>query len=227
MSEFDATSTAPVVRAFTGTPATSGRRRREITSDRIVDAAAQLFSERGYNASPVADLAAAAGISRATFYIHFPTRGDLILALMRRLRPTLLASILRLDDLPPTAAAVRGWLDELADLWSVHLGIFNALHEALVSEPAVGIEWVDLVTDAATSMRRTVARNAAVVGEEHAVQAIYTMLLGTDHVIQMASFARRTEELGPTLDVLAQQWVTAALVLHPDQAGTAPATPPP
>ncbi len=38
----------------------------------------QLFAERGYQETTAADIAAAAGVSRATFFVYFPTKAALL-----------------------------------------------------------------------------------------------------------------------------------------------------
>lgn len=48
------------------------------TRRRILDAAMQLFAERGYHASSNADVAEAAGLTRGAMLYHFPTREDLV-----------------------------------------------------------------------------------------------------------------------------------------------------
>lgn len=59
------------------------RRRRE-TADRIVEAAARLFGERGVAATTVSDICERAGVARQTFFNHFETKQDLVQALADR-----------------------------------------------------------------------------------------------------------------------------------------------
>lgn len=47
---------------------------------RLVRAAYRLFSEQGYDRTSVADVAAAAGVSRATLFNYFPSKAALIFA---------------------------------------------------------------------------------------------------------------------------------------------------
>jgi len=49
-------------------------RKRDETHERIYSAALRLFTERGYDAVSVAQIAAAAGVSVPTFYAHFPAK---------------------------------------------------------------------------------------------------------------------------------------------------------
>ncbi len=58
--------------------------REELATDRILDAAADLFAERGVHAVGMADIAAAAGCSRATLYRYFENRHALRVAFVHR-----------------------------------------------------------------------------------------------------------------------------------------------
>jgi AcrR family transcriptional regulator len=54
-------------------------RKRQRTHDTISAAAISLFLERGFDAVPVADVAAAAEVSKPTLFKYFPTKEDLVL----------------------------------------------------------------------------------------------------------------------------------------------------
>lgn len=54
------------------------------TRARIMDAAQLHVMRRGFSATSVDDIQAAAGISRGTFFYHFPTKDDLARALLER-----------------------------------------------------------------------------------------------------------------------------------------------
>ncbi|MFE7561523.1 TetR/AcrR family transcriptional regulator [Kitasatospora sp. NPDC057500] len=57
------------------------RARRRAETQRLIQAhAVRLFTERGYDATAVTDVAEAAGVSPMTVYRHFPTKEDLVLA---------------------------------------------------------------------------------------------------------------------------------------------------
>jgi AcrR family transcriptional regulator len=51
---------------------------------RILDAAYELFSRRGVRAVGVDELNARAGVAKATFYHHFPSKDDLVLAFLEQ-----------------------------------------------------------------------------------------------------------------------------------------------
>jgi AcrR family transcriptional regulator len=59
------------------------QRRRQQTADRIAEAAAALFAERGVEATTVADVCARADVAHQTFFNHFPSKQDLVREIAR------------------------------------------------------------------------------------------------------------------------------------------------
>ena len=56
------------------------------TADRIVEAARELFDRQGYNATSVNDIIGEAGVSKPTFYAHFPSKENLCVAYLKNSR---------------------------------------------------------------------------------------------------------------------------------------------
>lgn len=69
---------------------------------RILAAAAPLFYGQGIRAVAADAVIAAAGVTKATFYRHFPTKDDLVVAYLRAVSAA-------------ERAAVEGWRSELGD----------------------------------------------------------------------------------------------------------------
>ena len=59
------------------------RRRKEARPQEIVDAALEVFSERGFAAARLDDVAARAGVSKGTLYLYFPNKEELFKAVVR------------------------------------------------------------------------------------------------------------------------------------------------
>jgi len=57
-------------------------RRGARTRQRLVEAAATVFSEYGYSAARIADMVRMAGISHGNFYRHFPGKDEILLAVL-------------------------------------------------------------------------------------------------------------------------------------------------
>lgn len=55
-------------------------RKKALTRQRLQEQALRLFTERGYEATTVEQIAAAAGVSHMTFFRYFPTKEDAVLS---------------------------------------------------------------------------------------------------------------------------------------------------
>jgi AcrR family transcriptional regulator len=67
--------------------------RRLETRDRIVEVAAALFAERGFDAVSVAEIAQRAGVVEKTVFNHFPVKEGLVLSTDPPVRAALLAAV--------------------------------------------------------------------------------------------------------------------------------------
>lgn len=65
----------------------------EDSRDRLVDAALELFQQRGFAAVTVDDIADRAGVSARTFFRYFPDKEEVLFADDDRMLPNLLAAI--------------------------------------------------------------------------------------------------------------------------------------
>jgi AcrR family transcriptional regulator len=84
-------------------------RRRGVTRERVLDAARDVFAERGVYGATVEEICARAGFTRGAFYSNFADKDDVLRALIEREQARLLdhidASFGLVDE---TAAAVTG-----------------------------------------------------------------------------------------------------------------------
>ena len=60
------------------------KRRREVTVERLLDAALETFAERGFAAASVEDVCSRGGFTRGAFYSSFRTKDELFAALFSR-----------------------------------------------------------------------------------------------------------------------------------------------
>jgi AcrR family transcriptional regulator len=73
------------------------------TRERLLQAAAEVFAERGYDGTRVADIATAAGVSNGALYAHFASKAELLAAALRTHGRRLLTEMLAADpDRPVT-----------------------------------------------------------------------------------------------------------------------------
>jgi AcrR family transcriptional regulator len=76
--------------------------RGQRTRQRILDAAEQVFGERGYHQAGIAEITQRADVALGTFYLYFPDKhavfADLVRTLNHRLRREIQAAIAEIED---------------------------------------------------------------------------------------------------------------------------------
>jgi AcrR family transcriptional regulator len=102
----------PAPPAATAKPPRPGRRelRRQETRTRIVEAAAELFAERGFDAVSVAEIARRAGVVEKTVFNHFPLKEGLVFEADPPIRGALLAAVRDRPAGESVAAAAGGFV---------------------------------------------------------------------------------------------------------------------
>ena len=83
------------------------------TSDRILDAAEDLFAEKGYSATSLGDVADRVGIRSPSLYNHFKNKEALYEAVLERLLKDFSAPLLELEGGPVTQERVGYWLEAI------------------------------------------------------------------------------------------------------------------
>jgi AcrR family transcriptional regulator len=109
--------------------------RKQNKKSRIIEAAARVFANRGYNSTLIAEIAAEAGIGKGTIYEYFPSKEDLFFAVfewfveMTEAEAKVSISVLggsaseRLRAL--NDALLRSWIDML-DMYSLVMEFWSA-----------------------------------------------------------------------------------------------------
>jgi AcrR family transcriptional regulator len=134
-----------------------GPRRADQRRAAIVDAAAKLFVEKGFQATTVDDIATQAGFAKGTFYHYFPTKLELLDALRDRFsdefqdRTRAAADACAPDD---WTGRLRSWIEEAVvayfDMSALHDVVFHGaempLRHAMGDVPVVR-DLAQLLTD--------------------------------------------------------------------------------
>lgn len=85
--------------------AARAEQQREQRRDAILKAASVLFGRQGYHATSIADVLAAAGISRGTFYLYFDNKDSLFLELMEQFIQRIMEVVEVVDPAMPNPTA--------------------------------------------------------------------------------------------------------------------------
>ncbi len=108
-----------------------------ISRDLILESAAQVFCQKGYNGASMADIAEAVGLQKATLYHHFGSKQEILAELLDRAMAIVtenMLQVLRLDSTPDEKLkkAMRAYLQVLCeqpDLSSVLLFEYRSLEK--------------------------------------------------------------------------------------------------
>jgi AcrR family transcriptional regulator len=137
------------------------------TRHHILDAAWDLVMEQGASAS-IADIAAAAGITRQSVYVHFGSRGGLLMALLKRTDDRLgifenfAAALAAPDPAQRLDRAVGVWLDFVRDIVPVARDIVRLR----ASDEDAAAAWNDRMRDLVKvwqELARSLDRDGALV----------------------------------------------------------------
>jgi len=80
---------------------------RTVRRSQLVAAAAEVFAEKGVSGTTVADIVRAAGVAQGTFYLHFESKDDVIVAVVADVADRLLAGMSMASTAPGTHAEER------------------------------------------------------------------------------------------------------------------------
>jgi AcrR family transcriptional regulator len=110
----------------------------EVRREQLLDAAAQVFLDRGLAQATIADVAEAAGLAKGTVYLYFDSKSALLTALRARYTSQWLARSGRLDAPPGRGGYRRRLRSVLGEMYDFHAGnqrLHHLLfHAAEVSE---------------------------------------------------------------------------------------------
>ena len=95
-------------------------RKKQATRDELLDHAARLFTERGFDAVTTADIAEAADVSQRTFFRHFPSKEAVLYGHAHVLREGMLAEFESRPDDESVIASVIAAVRAMAAYYDTH-----------------------------------------------------------------------------------------------------------
>lgn len=121
-------------------PTTSLREaQKALTRQRLLEAALQEFAAYGYVGTTIDDIARAAGATRATFYLHFRAKSDLIrehIDALNAVNDEILAKLQKVAE-DGSREAIEAWLENGFDFWEDFRPTASVVAEAVALEPSL------------------------------------------------------------------------------------------
>ncbi|MEL7316232.1 MAG: TetR/AcrR family transcriptional regulator [Cyanobacteria bacterium J06559_3] len=162
----------------------SSKRRSAKTREEILDSAWDMIAAQGADVS-ISDIAQAVGISRQAVYLHFGTRGGLLMALVKRAdeRFTIREDFFAALNLPSPAER----LDTCLQIWLAFvpkiLPVAKDLIRLRATDPDAAAAWEDRMSDLRSWLRQLVES----LQIEEALAASWTIEEATDYLWVAAS----------------------------------------
>lgn len=144
--------------------------------EQVLEAAARLFTSKGYAATSTREIAEAVGIRQASLYYHFAGKGEIVTELLgRTIRPTM-ESVARIESLTEDPDTVL-YLVALADVRTLASAPHNIGWLYLAPDVAQ-VEGFDEFTSAREELAATYARLAGRITTAEALAPIGPARLG-------------------------------------------------
>jgi TetR/AcrR family transcriptional regulator len=150
-------------------PASSRQRRKEARPQELLDAALELFVERGFAATRAEDVAARAGVSKGTLYLYYPSKEELLKEVIRANVVNQIAEgeeiIRRFEGSTPEllTLVLRMWWDRIGETRAS--GIIKLMTSEVRNFPEVAQFYVDEVIEPSNRMLEQVIQRGVTSGE--------------------------------------------------------------
>ncbi len=148
------------------TKKTSISRKRTAIEEEVLRVAADKFGTQGYQATTLDEIAAAAGISRAAFYLYFPSKEELLRRMYKQVIDTVQAAIERIvaEDLP-VPEKLRRLIRHQVHYLVAHIPLTQVFFSEIFSLPPELGRWVKLANRAFGAVIERVVNEGVQKGE--------------------------------------------------------------
>lgn len=196
-------------------PATKRERRKEARPGELLDAALDLFVEKGFAATRVEEVAARAGVSKGTLFLYFPSKEDLFKAVVRENIVGLLAPWS--EELRQFSGSTADMLRACCHAWWDGVGNTRAsgLEKLMMSEagnfPSLASFYQTEVILPAQALIRQVLQRGVASGE---FRATLNVDYAVHSVISPLLYLMLTKHSGGVCDVQAQDFDPTVFIEH-------------
>jgi len=113
---------------------------KRFTRQLLLESALKVFCDKDYISTKIDDIAAGAGATRTTFYLHFKSKADVMHALLDEINDHIVSS----DNPALTEVArigsrdeIRKWVNRRLEQWPIIMPYVRASMQAAVVEPTI------------------------------------------------------------------------------------------
>jgi AcrR family transcriptional regulator len=205
-------------------PVTMREQQRAFTRRRLMEVAQQLFATQGYPDTTVDDITRAVGASRATFYLHFKSKSELMAAAIDDMIPVAVESYQELeqllaDDGPELPGRLRDWLRGWLERWTDGAQASHATLQATMLESEVELHYLRLSEALIDSLVQYFERMPP--GERAAARERALVLeIMTQRIFALAGRSKLPVAPDRLLDILVEFWLQVFAPGNPATPGS-------
>jgi AcrR family transcriptional regulator len=179
-------------------PASMRQRRKEARPQELLAAALELFVERGFKATRSEDVAARAGVSKGTLYLYYPSKEELLKAVVRDNLSSLITEAADIvgsfegNTQQLLGALLHTWWERIGD--SPASGIFKVILTEMGNFPDFASFYVDEVITPGRALFTRVLQRGIDAGELRPINLFETVHL---LIFPMLMMCLHRHSLGP------------------------------
>lgn len=156
---------------------------KELTRGRVIEAALEVFEEKGFTPATIDDIAKQAALNRGTIYLHFQNKAEILQAAAARL-PSI---VHLLEDVlgAPDRAERRAAFGRLYANWENHLGpVWRHLREAAAVDPTTN-DWIMRIVLDQTAITQRSLEQRGVSRKDARARAFLLLCMWSEFVYRM------------------------------------------
>lgn len=187
-------------------PATLRAEQQQETRERLLKAAIDIISSKGYQSATIDNITSYAGTGRATFYLHFRSKPEALMAGWQEIyMPQMLSLLLKLDsESPLSKTGIEDWVAALVIFWENSRSIALASNEAIALEPELSRAWFKRIWEVSSQLPAWSGRNSHNL--ENAKLRLFMLGTYTEHVLMMWLSGSAPISRTQVVQSLATQW---------------------
>jgi AcrR family transcriptional regulator len=187
-------------------PATLRAEQQQETRERLVKATIDVISLKGYQSATIDNITSYAGTGRATFYLHFRSKPEALMAGWQEIyMPQMLSFLLTLDNKSPLSkAGIEDWVASVVSFWEDSRSIALASNEAIALDPELSREWLKRIWEVSSQLPGWSRRNNHNI--ENAKLRFFMLGTYTEHVLMIWLSGSAPISRTQVVQSLAMQW---------------------
>lgn len=145
---------------------------RSLTRSRLIEAGLEKFTEFGYHATRIEDIASAAGTSRSTFYLHFTGKIGIVHELIARVEPEAEEIFARFHEIDAVSwEGMYGIISEFVEFYTRHRKAMRAIEDAIAVDREVEAVYQPTISRFAEGLAKHLGRGGNGKGDNAQLRA--------------------------------------------------------